>query len=155
MRHYCKSVCLVFGNDKDIRPPNASRVATRNIGTRQYTSTSSPNARFPRIAAILPTLIKTPEAVDLSLVGYNSTPRTSNEFHPITDIALNIHDITRLCVEFLNKAMKNTLTPEITILTASRSLRPTLSIMKIVKRFPGRFETAVRKLSKYILLEML
>ena len=62
---YCKSARIVLGSFSDSSPPTVNKLATKNIGTRQYTSTSSPNAKFPRMAAIRPTLINTPDAVDL------------------------------------------------------------------------------------------
>ena len=52
------------------------------------------------------------------MVGKSSTPSTSKEFQPITEIALKTQDIIRLCVPFCSNAMKNTLNPDSTILTA-------------------------------------
>ena len=56
----------------------------------------------------------------LNLVGKSSTPSTSKEFQPITEIALKTHDIIRLWVPFCSIAMKNTLSPDSTILTAAK-----------------------------------
>lgn len=59
------SVLTVLGSRIEVNPPNTSKPETRIIGMEQCTSTNSPKMTFPKIAAILPTPVCIPMAVDL------------------------------------------------------------------------------------------
>ena len=53
-------------------------------------------------------------------------PMTSKAFQPITEIPLKMQDMTRLSTLVFSRAMKNTHTPEMTILAAGDKCRYTL-----------------------------
>lgn len=59
------SVLTVLGSRIEVNPPNTSKPETRIIGMEQCMSTNSPKMTFPKIAAILPTPVCIPMAVDL------------------------------------------------------------------------------------------
>ena len=62
------SVLTVLGRRIEQSPPNTRRADTRIMGMEQWTSTSSPKIRFPKIAANLPTPVCIPMEVDLKEV---------------------------------------------------------------------------------------
>ena len=50
-------------------PPNINRAATNNIGMNAFKVIRFPNAKFPKIAPILPKTAWIPNAVDLRKEG--------------------------------------------------------------------------------------
>lgn len=143
-----KACLSVFGNFNAVSPPTESSNATKNKGTMQWTSISSPNTWLARMAPILPTPAWMPKAVDLKCVGYNSIERTSRAFQPAVANPEKIQDIAIMWALVVTNQKKKALMPQITIEAASSFRLPILFTSKIMMIFPGRFDNATRKDSR-------